>query len=471
MISLKKNLIYQIVYQILIVITPLITSPYLSRVIGAQGIGEYSYSYSVAYFFSMFILLGVNNYGTREIARNRENRSAMSEKFWSIYTIQLIMGIIVIVLYILTEIVWKKDHQLAVVQIIYICSVILDINWLFFGLEKFRITVVRNCVVKLLTVVFIFLFVKSSEDIMIYAFIMAFGFLLSQVVLLPFAVKEILFVPCKWNEIQNNIKPLLVLFVPVLAVSIFKYMDKIMLGSMCGKQELGLYDNAEKIMSIPTGLITAIGTVMLPRITNMATNSKNKEKILEYIRLSFSGSMMMASVFTFGLATIAPTFAPWFWGEEFGRCGSLIQVISFSILFLSWANVMRTQYLIPNGKDGIFVRATIYGAFFNFIINFFMIDKYGAMGTVIGTVVAEFVLAFYQTIKCKNALPVSLYIKETIPFILSGFGMYVVVIQVSKISISQPALLFVEIITGAIVYVILSGIYLLLFKRRKEASR
>lgn len=464
--SLKKNFAYQTAYQLLIILLPFITSPYLSRVIGAQGLGEYSYSYSVAYYFSLFILLGINNHGTREIAKVKNDLKKRSEVFLSLYCIQAIMGIIVFLLYYFTQVYGNDDALLSKIQLLYVLSAFLDINWFFFGLEKFKITVTRNFVVKLMSVICIFVFVKDVNDTAVYTTIMAFGLLGSQILLWPFVLKEIKPTLVKKELVLANVKPLLILFIPVVAASIFKYMDKIMLGYMCSKVELAFYDNSEKIMSIPTGLITAVGTVMLPRISSLM-NDNDDAKVKTYIRNSLIGSMMAASALAFGLAAIAPTFAPWFWGENFAECGTLIAMISVTVLFLSWANIFRTQYLIPNGMDTVFVKATIYGAIINFVINLMLIKPLGAKGTVIGTVVAEFIVAFYQTIKCRKMLPVRDYFKDSLPYIVMGIFMYGVVYSISRLEINSTLLLIIEILCGATVYSTMCIVYLLKIKKIK----
>ena len=465
MVNLKKNFAYQIAYQILTIIFPLITSPYLSRVLGPEGLGEYSYTYSIAYYFSLFILLGVNNYGTREIAKVKDNKSERTVVFWSIYYVQFIAGIIIVTLYILTQMIFRQDSALASIQLLYVLSAVLDINWLFFGLERFKVTVTRNCIVKIITVLSIFIFVHDNGDTTAYAVIMALGFLLSQLVLWPFAKSEIVFKKIERATIVANIKPLLVLFVPVIAVSLFKYMDKIMLGAMYSKSELGLYDNTEKIMSIPTSVITAVGTVMLPRISYLLDKTDSESKIMKYIKLSMSGSLMVASALSFGTAAIADNFSIWFWGEEFASCGNLIKAISITVIFLSWANVIRTQYLIPYGKNSIFVKATIYGATINIIINILLIKKYGAMGTVIGTVVAEFVVAFYQTIKCRKDLPVWNYFIQCIPYISAGIVMYITITCVSLFNLASLPMLILQMVCGGLVYICLILIYIVGFKK------
>lgn len=459
MTSLKKNFAYQTAYQLLIIILPFITSPYLSRVIGAQGLGEYSYSYSIAYYFSLFILLGINNHGTRKIAKVKNDVNKKSEVFVSLYCIQAIMGIIVICLYLLIQVWNNHDNLLSKIQLLYVVSAFFDINWFFFGLEKFKITVTRNFVIKLLSAVCIFVFVKDSGDTAIYTTIMSLSFLLSQLLLWPFVFKEIKFTRVSKQSVMSNIKPMLILFIPVVAASIFKYMDKIMLGYMCSKTELGFYDNSEKIISIPTGFITAIGTVMLPRISSLLIDN-NDAKIKYYIKKSLIASMAMASALSFGIAAVAPTFAPWFWGEEFTKSGTLITMLSVTVIFLSWANVFRTQYLIPNDMDQVFLNATIYGAIINLIINAVFIKRLGAVGAVIGTVAAEFVVAYYQTVKCKDFLPIKEYLKETIPYIFMGLIMFCTIFMISKLDVNNTLLLLMEIIGGALCYCVLCVIYL-----------
>ena len=178
--SIKKNLILNTMYQLLNIIVPLITSPYLSRTIGADGIGTYAYYNSIAYYFIIFIMLGLNNYGNRTIARTREKNSDLSRTFSSIYALQLIIGILVLCIYFIFAILLTdSDKVVAYVNIIYVASAIFDINWFFSGLEKFKILVFRNTVIKLLTFICILLFVKNADDLIIYVFIMSISTFIS----------------------------------------------------------------------------------------------------------------------------------------------------------------------------------------------------------------------------------------------------------------------------------------------------
>lgn len=183
MTSIKKNFLYNAFYQVLTLILPLITTPYISRVMGAERVGVYSYAYSIAYYFGMFILLGTNNYGNRTIASVRDDKKILSKTFWSIYAMQLFLGLFVSTVYLMYVFVIAEEQMMALLQIIYLISVALDISWFFFGIEQFKLTVTRNTIIKILTVVAMLLFVKSIDDLYIYALIMVGSSLISQIFL------------------------------------------------------------------------------------------------------------------------------------------------------------------------------------------------------------------------------------------------------------------------------------------------
>ena len=245
----KKNFIYTIIYQMLIIIIPLITAPYLARVIGAKGVGIYSYTYSIVYYFMLLTMLGVNNYGNRTIAKVRDNKIKLSKNFWSIYIIQLTMGIIMLIIYFGYVMFFDNQYKnIALLQSLYIVSSILDINWFFFGLEEFKKTITRSSFVKISNVILIFIFIKTKSDVWKYTIIMAGMTCISQWILWVFIKNKISFVKIKLSDITKHIKPNLVLFIPVIAVSLYKIMDKIMLGSLINVTEVGFYDISYKLI-------------------------------------------------------------------------------------------------------------------------------------------------------------------------------------------------------------------------------
>ena len=224
---------------------------------GAEKIGIYSYAYSIASYFGLFILLGLSNYGNRTIAAVRDDKKKLSRTFWSIYLMQMLMAIIVINIYIGYVVLVANNKLMAWIQLIYIISVALDINWFFFGMEQFKLTVSRNTIIKILNVILIFIFVKDKNDMYIYGVIMCLGSLISQIFLWIFLKEFIICVKVKINDILGHIIPNLTLFVPVIAISLYTTMSKILLGSLSSMEAVGFYENSNKLTSIPSMAVTS----------------------------------------------------------------------------------------------------------------------------------------------------------------------------------------------------------------------
>lgn len=464
--SLKKNFIYNSAYQILVFIIPLITAPYISRVLGPSGAGLYSYIHSIGFYFILIAMLGVNNYGNRSIARVRDNKKKLSETFWGIYYLQLFLSLLMFILFILFVFLATEQYLiLFILQSFYVLSAAFDINWFYFGLEKFKMTVIRGIIIKVVTVIAIFIFVNSKDDLWIYILIMSIGSLLGQLVLWPFVTKIVGLLKPSYYEIKKHIKPNLILFIPVIAVSFYKIMDKIMLGSLSTTDQVGYFAYSENIINIPMSLITALGTVMLPRMSNLAAkNDISQSKYM--IEKSMLFVMLMSIAFAFGLSGIAPVFIPWFLGNQFLESIPLTSLLSITMVFISWANVVRTQYLIPNSRDRIFIISVIAGAVTNLVINALLIPSMGAKGAVIGTIFAEFTVCFIQTWMVRKDLDFPLYFKNCFPFIFIGALMFLIVRSIAVFAFYPIITIVLQIVIGAIFYLSLSLIYLI--KVRKE---
>lgn len=456
----KKNFIYNLIYQVLVLIIPLITAPYLARVVGAKGVGTYSYTYSIVYYFMLLTLLGVNNYGNRSIAKVRDNKKKLSKTFWSIYLFQLLMGIIMLIAYIgyicLFDIRYKN---IAILQTLFVLSAILDINWFFFGMEEFKKTITRNTFVKVGNILLIFLLVKGKNDLWKYTLIMSGMTCLSQVILWGFLRKQIIFVKVKKKDIIKHIKPNLILFIPVVAVSLYKMMDKVMLGSMTSVKEVGYYENAEKIINMPMTLITALGTVMLPRISNIIAKGE-LNKVGKYIEKSIKFVMFMSFAMCFGLMGISYHFAPFYFGNEFQKTGILMMMLALTLPFLAFANVLRTQYLIPKEKDKVYIISVSLGAITNLVLNSIFISKLQSVGACIGTIAAEVSVMLYQTFAVRKELPVGKYIKEVFPFFVKGIIMLLFIYPFNSFNMSPIIRLVLQILIGGSIYCILNIKYI-----------
>lgn len=241
-------------------------------------------------------------------------------------------------------------------------------------------------------------------------------------------------------------------------------MDKLMIGRILGdKKEVSYYDNAEKVMQVPTAFINALGTVMLPKMSGLVQKN-DKAKCLEYIEKSMQLALMISFATSFGLAAIADNFAPVFYGAEFIPCAALIMWLAPIGVIKSWANVIRTQYLIPNGKDSIYVVSVILGAVVNLIANLLLIVRIGTIGAVIGTILAEAAVMLYQTIMSRKELEFGKYLKRNIAYGGIGLVMFLVVRLIGSTGEPSVTLLLIQMGAGILIYGGLSAGYLCLTK-------
>lgn len=459
--SIKNNFIYMVVYYILSMIVPLITAPYLARTIGAEGVGIYSYTYSIVNYFMLFTLLGVNNYGNRRIAQVRNDKKLLSKEFWNIFSMQVLTGFLMLIVYMLYIVLYKGAYSsILILEIGFIFSAIIDINWFFFGKENFKATISRNVLLKFGNLLLILFFVKDISDIYIYTLIMVLTTLISQLIMWSFLIKEVQYVKPSWCEIKKHMKPNLVLFVPVVAVSVYKIMDKVMLGVMTNVVEVGYYENAEKIINIPATIITALGTVMLPRVSNMISNGQ-EHKVKIYIQESLNFMLFLAFPIAFGLGAISEMFVPLFLGKEFYQTGYLLILLGSTIPIVCFANVIRTEYLIPKEMDNIFLTSSVLGAIVNVVINFLLIPIYKSIGACIGTIIAELTVMIYQTIKVRHCLDIKKYCINILPFFIKSLLMFLLIYPIKYININEILIVVIQVLLGMIIYGILNINYIL----------
>lgn len=452
--KIKKNLVYNVCYQLLVIILPFITAPYVSRVLGAYNIGIYSYTQALANYFYLFVMLGVINYGNRTIAAIRDDRNTLDKTFWEIYSFQLLVGLFVTALYFIYCISYVKENRLIYcMQFFYVASGIFDVNWLCFGLEKFKLTTIRSVIVRLGMVFAIFLFVKDQSDLSIYTGILSVGSLLAVLAVWPFVLSNVNFRRPSLTGIVKHIKPNLVLFLPVVAVSLYNIMDKLMLGSFSTEEEVGFYTYAERITQIPNTIILALNSVLMPRMANLyAKNDTIKTRnMMDNIMLF---AMFMSVLMAFILARIAPNFAPWFYGDEFARCGLFIVMLCPIIIFKGWAGVLRTQYIIPKGKDRVFITSLTIGAVVNLIINYCLIPKYSGIGAVVGTLFAEFAVCLVQFTMIYKEIPFKIYLKDGLAFCCMGLVMYNAVLYIEYLNVSPFFTMVIQIVIGTILFTI-----------------
>lgn len=457
--SLRKNLGLQTFYQVLATCLPLITAPYLTRTLGAEQQGIYSYTASIVNYFALFAIMGLSGYGTRSIAAVGNDKEKRSETFWSIYSLQLITSITMLGLYILYAIfICKENRSIALIQTIAIFPCVFGISWLFFGMEKFKLTVTRSIIIRLLTVAAILIFVKTKSDLWKYTLIMVSGNALGELIFWIYLPNYVSFKKVAFTDVIVHFKPNFLLFLPLLAMSVYHLMDKTMLGLLSTYQQSGFYYNADKIINIPIGVISGISTVMLPRISSLLGQGKNDEAD-NMFRVSLEGTIVIGTAIAFGIAAIANEFEPVFFGPGFEECILLTIALAPVLLIKSFAFTARYQYLVPHKKEKDYTLSVIAGAIVNFFLNYCLIPRLGAMGAVLGTVFAELTACVWQYMTIRSMIDLREVLKNCVIYFAFGFFMFIGVRLVSLISINRYLLIILEIMVGAVLYLVLCKFY------------
>ena len=450
--SVTKNYIYNLAYQILIIILPIITTPYISRVLGVENIGIYSYTLSISAFFILFGSLGVALYGKREIAYLQKDKKQYTIAFWEILILRIITMSISLVIFGLTF-ARNGDYQvyfrILILEIIANC---IDISWLFQGLEEFKKTVIRNMLVKLISVICIFVFVKTRQDLTKYFIIYVLSIFIGNGSLWFYLPRFLVKVGINELNVKKHFKPTFILFLPQIAVEVYTILDRTMIGLIINdKSEVGFYDQSQKIIKMLLAIITSLGTVMLPRIANNFANGK-KKKINKYMKKSFNMVFFLSFPMIFGIISVSAIFVPKFFGEGYEKVAILMNVISPIILFIGLSNVIGTQYLLPTKRQKEFTISVVCGAIINFIINLSLISNYGAIGASIGTVIAEFAVTVVQIYFVRKDFNILKIIKSARNYLLASGIMFVVCLIINNIVRKPYFSMALQVAIGGIIY-------------------
>ncbi len=457
--SVKKNYVYSSLYQILLTILPLITAPHISRVLGSDGVGVYSYTYSISSCFAMFGMLGVTTYGSRIISSYKDDRSKVSELFFDIWTIQLVLTFIVAIIYFVYLFTISNGlyRKALFWQFLVIFGSSVDVSWFFFGMEEFRITVTRNIIVKTIATVAIMFFVKTKNDLILYIIILWGGTLLGYLSVFPFLKKYVHFIKPSFKRMKEHIKPLIILFIPVLATNLFRKMDKIMLGQISNMNQTGYYTNAERIVLIPLGLITALGTVILPKISYLMAEG-NIKQLKYYTDLTFEFTIFLSSALMFGIMAISNEFIPLFYGNGYSEAIKILQLLSITVFFNALSNMIRYVYLIPKKYDNIYIISISVTTFINLILNWLFIPNSGAIGATIATIISEILSVLIQIIYIWKELPIHRYIFGNLYYLFDGLAMLIIVRTVSTVLNGWKGLIL-EVLIGALSYIFIAFPY------------
>ena len=450
--STRKNTLYNMAYRLFSMLLPLVTAPWLSRAVGAEGVGLYGYAWAISYTFCLVGMLGLENYGPRAIAQVRDDGQALNRTFSAIWRMQLLVaGLTLLVWCGYVAFVAGAEKQIALHLTLMSVSCLVNVDWCLMGLDQFKPIALRNTLVKLLAAAAVFIFVRKPEDLWIYAFVWSLSTFVGCVSCFASLRGRVRLVHVPWREALIHLRPCAVLSISVIAVSVYRQMDKVMIGALSDMSQTGLYENAEKIILCLSGFISAIGTVMLPKISHMTAQGR-MEDVKQHIDASMDLVMCMVCALGFGLASVAKEFAPLFYGEAFTYSGLLMIPLSMTLLTIGFANVIRTQWVLPQKRDGIFVKSVLTGAGVNVVLNALFIPKWGAMGAVIATVAAELSVPVVQFVILRRELPFGRYVRYALTYSAIGLMMVCAVRLAARLPIGGWMGLAAQVAAGGVIY-------------------
>lgn len=462
--NLKINAVLNSTRSVLGLVFPLITFPYSSRVLGPEGLGKVNFAQSIISYFAMIAAIGISSYSVREAAKLRNNKCELSKFVKEIITINLCSTIFAYILLIIALCIIPKFSDYRNLLIICSCSILFTtfgMEWLYVALEDFTYITIRSLVFQIISLVLLFLFVKTEDDILKYAGIGIVSSVGSNVCnflhvrhFLDLRTKEIL-------ELKKHLKPIFLLFSMSIAVSIYTSLDTTMLGFLAGDEQVGYYSAATKINRMVLSVITSAIAVLMPRLSYYVSQG-DKEQFSNLAVKAFNVTTIISFPCAAGLSLVAYPIIHVFSGTGYEPAVIVMKIMNPVIIAISFSNLIGIQFFMPLGKEKLTIFSVIFGAMINFTLNLFLIPRHGAKGAAIATVVAETVVTIVQLIFVRKFFNCKYVIPNLTQCIISTLVMVCVVLSVNKLKFNEFSKLGFSILSGVIIY----SVSLLIFRNK-----
>lgn len=429
--KIVKNYIYNTAYQILLVITPLITSPFLARTLKATSVGVFNYSHSIVTYFLLFGTLGSSLYAQREIAFYQDDSLKRSKVFFEIIVFRFVTVAVSIGIYFVFVFSVKQYQTVFLILAIELVSTAFDITWFFQGMEDFKKIVIRNMIFKILGIILIFIFIESPSDLYKYAACFTIPTLIGNLSLWIYLPKFLVKTKVNFKSVCANIKPILLLFLPQIAIEVYTVLDKTMIGKLSSNIEnVAYYTYSQNILKAIMQLVTSLGVVMLPAMTNAFAKQKNDE-INKMMASSVKFVFFLGAPMLFGLAACAKNFVVWFYGDGYSQVSVLMMTICPVILAIGLSTIIGKQYLLPSRRQTAFTVSVISGACVNLILNLILIPKFDAIGASIATVCSEFSVVIIQICFIHKDIEILSFIKHNLKYVALSAIMFAVIYPIA----------------------------------------
>lgn len=447
-------------------IFPLITFPYVSRVLLPVGTGKVAFATSIVSYFSMVGMLGIPTYGIRACAKVRDDRDELSKTVQEIMVINSVAMGLSLFVYIISIILVPRMAQDKVLFMINIATLVFNLigcDWLYKALEQYSYITIRSILLKLVSLVLMFLMVHQKSDYVIYGAITILASVGSN--FFNF-INLRRFLHLKWYPNMNlsqHIKPIFSFFMMTIATTVYTNLDSVMLGFMKGDEAVGYYNAAVKIKTILVSLVTSMGAVLLPRLSFYIKEGKTKEfKELTVRSLQF---VYFVSIPLWVYFSVFAKEGIYFLSGD-AYTGSILpmQIIMPTLFFIGISNLLGIQILVPMDRENDVLKSVSLGAIVNLIINAIFIPRFGASGAAFGTLVAEFFVTSYQIYVLRDFLKETVANVKLYKNIISTLLATILVLIANTLFISNISSLFMVLVISAIIFGMIYGLVGLLLK-------
>lgn len=449
-----RNYLYNVGYQVLAIIVPLITSAYVARVLRPQGVGINAFTNSIIQYFILFASMGIGYYGNRQIAYVRKNSQKMSQTFWEIQIVKTIMTLVACIGFEIFMIFYTRQANYMWAQAINLIAVAFDISWFYEGIEDFKVTVLKNSFVKIVSMIAIFLLIKKPSDLFLYIVVLAVSTLLGNLTLWPNIRHDLPKININILNPWHHFLPMAELFIPQIATQVYVQLNKTMLGGMVNETASGYYQYSDNLIKLILALVTATGTVMLPHVAN-AVSEGSIDKVNKMLYKSFDFVSAVAYPMMFGIAAVSLTLVPKYYGPGYEPVGPAMMIESIVVLMIAWSNALGVQYLVPINHIRQFTASVTTGAIVNIILNIPLIHFFGLNGAMWSTVISEISVTLYQLWVVKDMLSFKQLFHGSWKYLFSGLIMFIVVFWMNRHLSESWLMLGIEVLVGIIVYGIL----------------
>jgi O-antigen/teichoic acid export membrane protein len=462
--SVKRNIVYNTILNILNVLFPFITTPYVSRILGVHNIGVVNFVHTYTSYFSLFALLGIPIYGMREIAKYAHDSEKRSLIFSELFLLSCISTLIFSSIYIVTIFtipVLYQNHIFLLITGISLFLTPISIDWFFSGREKFKLITIRSLLVKIISICGLFIFVKKRQDIIPYLLLSLTASLLNSGWNFGYLLKKEVTFQFKGLRPQRHLASILVLFVSNIAISVYTMLNTLMLGFLSDYTQVGYYTSSIKMSKLILPVVTSMSPVMIARINTIKGDGGNKKQIAALLNRSFMIIMILAVPAVIGLITITSRFVPFFFGTEFIPAISSMKLLALLIVIIGISNLFGIQVLVALGHEKKFFSAVLMGTVSSFILNVLLIRRHGSLGASIASVLSEIIVTIAAILFASKVISIHIDMKSIYQPIIAAIPIIPVSIWFDSVMRHTSGYLFATITTSSIIYV---GFMLFVFK-------